>query len=490
MSKYNVEYALNLKDRVSGQLKGIGQQMGKLDGIASAIGGELAGFATVAGLTALAHKVVTTTAEFERLRTVLNTSFGSNAAADVAFKQIVDFATKTPFQVNELTDSFVKLKNRGFEPTEKEMTKLGDLAAGQGKSFLQLTEALLDAQTGEFERLKEFGIKANKEGDKVRFTFKGVTKEVDYTTDAITNAVLEMGAMEGVAGGMEAQSKTLGGQLSNLADTVDQFSYAVGNLLTMGGKGSGGVLGSFGNYIADWTNGIDNLSRISNDADLNTFEKAGEIAQNYALMAAKAVPLFGWFHDIDQYSSNMDGMLGRIDGARKMFDEMGDSQKRFYSEMLQQEKYNKLWERNAELMGMSVEKFKEYIGLQKVGESGGVVDTIETLEKQIKGLKDEQKGVSTRTEFQSRQKQIDALQKRIDAITGKSTGKRGGGSGSSATSSTLTSRSPQTFNINITKLVETINTTKPQLNTTDSQTMRQITEALVSAVNDVQNTVK
>ena len=52
--------------------------------------------------------------------------------------------------MEELTESFIKLKNRGFDPTKEELTQIGDLAASQGKSFDQLTEAILDAQTGEF----------------------------------------------------------------------------------------------------------------------------------------------------------------------------------------------------------------------------------------------------------------------------------------------------------------------------------------------------
>ena len=39
-------------------------------------------------------------------------------------------------------------------------------------------EAVADAAVGEFERLKEFGIKAKSEGDKVTFLFKGVSTTV------------------------------------------------------------------------------------------------------------------------------------------------------------------------------------------------------------------------------------------------------------------------------------------------------------------------
>jgi hypothetical protein len=36
-----------------------------------------------------------------------------------------------------------------------------------GKDMMQMIEAVADASTGEFERLKEFGIKASKQGDQV-----------------------------------------------------------------------------------------------------------------------------------------------------------------------------------------------------------------------------------------------------------------------------------------------------------------------------------
>jgi hypothetical protein len=76
---------------------------------------------------------------------------------------------------------------------------LGDLASSQAKDFDQLVEALLDAQTGEFERLKEFGVKAKVAGDQVAFTFKGQTVEVEKTEQAIKDYVLSLGNAKGIA---------------------------------------------------------------------------------------------------------------------------------------------------------------------------------------------------------------------------------------------------------------------------------------------------
>jgi hypothetical protein len=144
-------------------------------------------------------------------------------------KDIAKFAAETPFSVNGLTASFVKLANQGFVPTIKELTKLGDLAAASGKEFDMLAEAIIDAQVGEFERLKEFGIRSQKEGDKVKFTFKGVKTQVDFTSDSIRDYLVGLGDVEGVSGGMAAISDTVAGKISNLGDKFDAVKTAIGN---------------------------------------------------------------------------------------------------------------------------------------------------------------------------------------------------------------------------------------------------------------------
>ena len=190
--------------------------------------GLIASVFAVGAIMSFGNKVVEARAEYEKFNAVLTNTFQSDKVGAAALNMLTDFATKTPFQLNELTGSFVKLVNRGFNPTKDELTKLGDLASSQGKGFDQLTEAMLDAQTGEFERLKEFGIKASKNGDKVKLSFKGVTKEVKNNESAIRDALMQYGEMTGVAGSMNAISQTLGGKLSNLADQWNNFLVAVG----------------------------------------------------------------------------------------------------------------------------------------------------------------------------------------------------------------------------------------------------------------------
>ena len=218
----------------------------QLSGTLKTIGGAVVAAFTIDKLVDFSKKVVEITAEFQKLRAVLTNTLGSKSAADTALKNIQDFAAKTPFSVQQLTQSFVKLANQGFVPTTEELRKLGDVAASTGKEFNMLTEAIIDAQTGEFERLKEFGIRASKEGDKVTFTFKGVQTQTEFTSKSIRDYVLSLGDLQGVSGSMAAISATLGGQISNIGDSIDSLLNNIGQGLN---PEISGVIGLFGTLI-------------------------------------------------------------------------------------------------------------------------------------------------------------------------------------------------------------------------------------------------
>lgn len=190
----------------------------------------------VSGVIEVGKKVLDITAEFQKLEAVLVNTLGSRSKAQDALNDIKQFAAETPFSVQQLSQAFVKLANQGFVPTRQELRKLGDLASSTGKDFDQLAEAIIDAQVGEFERLKEFGIRASKEGDKVTFTFKGVKEQVDFTEASIQKYILSLGDAAGVSGAMESISNTLAGQISNLGDSFDALLLAVGESNTVFGE--------------------------------------------------------------------------------------------------------------------------------------------------------------------------------------------------------------------------------------------------------------
>lgn len=147
------------------------------------------------GLTNTFKSIVETNKEFERLSGSLKTVTGSAKAAKEAFTLIEDFATSTPFQLDEIVDSFIRLKAMGLEPSMEALTSYGNTASAFGKNILEFVSAVTSATVGEFERLKTFGIKAKLEGERVRFIFQGVTTEVGKNAAEIENYLRSIGTI-------------------------------------------------------------------------------------------------------------------------------------------------------------------------------------------------------------------------------------------------------------------------------------------------------
>ena len=283
------------------------------------VGKTMAAVFTVDLLVNLGKQILATTVEFQKMEAVLTTALGSNSAAKAAMDQIVNFASSTPFQVNELTDAFVKLANRGFIPTMEQMRSLGDLASSVGKSFDQLTEAILDAQSGEFERLKEFGIKASQQGDVVQFTFKGITTEVAKSDKAIQEYLLSLGNLEGVAGSMEAISKTTGGAISNLEDNITQLFKNIGD-------SSSGFINWF---IKDLNNVISTMRNFGEVVELmnpfKTLAESSDEARTYLLKVNDST---------DDLERTIKDVASEFDNLSVSTLISGESQTKFLNEMI------------------------------------------------------------------------------------------------------------------------------------------------------------
>jgi len=231
-----LQIIIRARDLASGQFKklagGVQRLRGRfkrLSATATSLKGILVGLLAVVGAGALAKGALDTAAAFERYETSLKTVLGTASEAKGAMGWITEFTAKTPFELDQVTEGFVQLSARGFD-AQKHMKTLGDTAAAMGKPLSQAVEAFTDAATGEFERLKEFGIKARTEGDKVIFAWQQngqqMEKEVEKTQDAITEGLSEIwtGQFEG---GMEEFSETWTGMWSNAQDQFTLFQKSV-----------------------------------------------------------------------------------------------------------------------------------------------------------------------------------------------------------------------------------------------------------------------
>lgn len=215
----------NVTSQISNMAGQLGSVAGRAGGLVSGLGG-IAAAGAAAGLAlpvlaigAMAGKIFEATAAVQTYKASLTTILGDQEKAGQAFDSLAAFAAKTPFTLEQAVTGFSKLRALGLEPSERAMTSYGNTAAAMGKNLDQMVEAVADATTGEFERLKEFGIKSKSEGDKVSFTFQGVTTTVGKNSKDIQNYLMSLGETK-FAGGMENQAKTINGAMSSLSDSI------------------------------------------------------------------------------------------------------------------------------------------------------------------------------------------------------------------------------------------------------------------------------
>lgn len=247
------ELRQSLGGELQGSVLGLTGNFGQLALAVGGVGLAAGGIAAVAGAVfQLGQTAVQTAAKFEKMRTTLKTTFGSEGVARQVQQQLIEFAANTPFGVEQITQSYIMLANRGLKPTNEALTRLGDFAAATGKDMGQLVEAILDVNNT--ERWNEFGLKVATNGNKIVGTFKGVTKEFERSEAGAVAMIEAFGGLQGVAGGMAAQSQTLDGQLSNLSDNLDQLYNAIGEALLPAAKAFvgalNGMIGALNEFIA------------------------------------------------------------------------------------------------------------------------------------------------------------------------------------------------------------------------------------------------
>ena len=191
--------------------------------------GTLAG-GLMATASAGAIGTVLLASRFEQFGVVLEQTEGSADKAQSALRWIRRFAADTPFELEQVTEAFVRLRAYGIDPTDGTLRTLGDTASGMGKGVMDAIEMIADAQTGEFERLKEFGVRASAEGDRVTFKWQKNGREMTASSTKSATDIRRalMGIFDERFGGMMAkQSRTLAGMWSNLKDRIAGFGLDV-----------------------------------------------------------------------------------------------------------------------------------------------------------------------------------------------------------------------------------------------------------------------
>ena len=261
-------------DRLEGRLHGVERASDRTERSMQTLTGSISSIRTVAmaaggwfaamGVSSFGRDVFNTVAGIEKMRASLVTMTGSIEGANEAWEQMREFAKTTPFELEQSVQAFIRMKGMGLDPTEESMRAFANTAAATGKDLMQMVEAVADAATGEYERLKEFNIKSSAQGDEVAFTFQGVTTTIKNSSEEIVRYLENIGNTT-FSGAAIAQVDTLGGKLNNLGDRVDTLYAAIGeagatDLFNAALDGSAEAVDFLTNNVENLARGVDLLS--------------------------------------------------------------------------------------------------------------------------------------------------------------------------------------------------------------------------------------
>lgn len=183
--------------------------------------------------------------QFQQTEMAFKTMLQSEEKADALMKQLIRTAAVTPFGVEDVTEGAKQLLafNVAAEDVNKTLIGLGDVAAGMGLNLKDLvmlygtTIAKGKMDTMDLYQFLNRGIPIADELAKVmgldlNNAIGEVQKQIKagkVTSDIFIQAMQSMTAEGSKFGGlMEAQSKTITGQISNIEDAIEQMFNDLG----------------------------------------------------------------------------------------------------------------------------------------------------------------------------------------------------------------------------------------------------------------------
>lgn len=183
--------------------------------------------------------------QFQQTEMAFKTMLQSEEKADALMKQLIRTAAVTPFGVEDVTEGAKLLLafNVAAEDVNKTLIGLGDVAAGMGMNLKDLvmlygtTIAKGKMDTMDLYQFLNRGIPIADEiakvmGLDVTNAIKEVQKQIKagkVTSDIFIQAMQSMTAEGSKFGGlMEAQSKTITGQIRNIEDAIEQMFNDLG----------------------------------------------------------------------------------------------------------------------------------------------------------------------------------------------------------------------------------------------------------------------
>jgi tape measure domain-containing protein len=168
-------------------------------GSVSKLYASMAGLAALIGAGAIARGFIETAAAMERTTVMLEGLEGSAQKARESMTWLMDFAGSAPYQLSSLSDTFVKLRTAGLDPTAGSMQALVDAVAAFGGTNLELQRAAVAIQQMAGKGVISMEEMRQQLGEAVPDALKVMAREMDMTMMDLSKLISD-GALDATTG--------------------------------------------------------------------------------------------------------------------------------------------------------------------------------------------------------------------------------------------------------------------------------------------------
>lgn len=288
MASNKLEYVLSLKDQFTKGLKGAADETAKLDsnmnrmqnGI-NKVGGLIAGAFAIDKIKDFGQAVFQSLDNYQKFHASLKTMLkGNEDQAKALESQLVNLAKTTPFELKDVQDATKQLMAYGFRAGDvvDTMKRLGDVSAGIGAPIGDIAYLYGTLKTSGRVTLMDLNQFAGRGIPIWETLAKTLGKTTSQIRDMVGKGKIGFKDIENAfksmtkEGGqffnlMEDQSKTVGGQWSNLADTWEQIRVNIG-------KSQTGIIAGTLSFLNKMSEEINKGFSVQNELD-EAFSKKG-----------------------------------------------------------------------------------------------------------------------------------------------------------------------------------------------------------------------
>jgi len=264
-SKFGGLFSKNSTEGLSKMESGIGSIAKKIPALGAAL-----------GVAFGAKEIYEATRKFEKFKAVLNNTINDDGKSRSVLKEMRELPASMPLE--EMIQGYTELTNAGITPTVKSMKKMGDMAISQGKSVSGYIQAYSRAMIGEYRGLKEYGVQVEESNGKLNVSFRGQSKTIDSTKSSLDAYLKSLSEMPGIADAGERSTNNMDGQVTELGDSFENLSIAIGEKFIGEGGIFSSILKGLTKFMKDMT---DQIETKESELISKKNEKTKELFQSY-----------------------------------------------------------------------------------------------------------------------------------------------------------------------------------------------------------------